>query len=377
LNLIIELNLDYSMDIKEVAQQITIKMPFSAEGKEEFSTKALLSWNVKQLKEHLEKTLSSNPAPDSQKLILSGRILQDQLLLKDCFKSVPKDCLPVLHLVCSRAVLESPCDNGGVSTPDSTEGLRHRNVSENSQIFVNPQVPSAEAPPNYSSPIFDQQAMMFQMYQNYMQQYMMGFGDASGAARFQLNTGVPFPAFPQPFLQHAAPFAVPQFDPQPNHHHHPIIAVVRGHNMANIQADRAGLPPVGVNPQINDDENNHWDLLDWGYMILRVLLLLGLVFFYSSTTRFFSAFTMLALFLVFNTIRDFRRWRERYIRQQRQAPDAAPPAGENPAAANPAAGDAAPAQEEQHHGLISTVFNIVVGFVASLIPENVAQAVAN
>lgn len=75
---------------------------------------------------------------------------------------VQKGCFPILHLVCSRPAVDAP-------NAHLPEGLRQRNITE-SEVSA---TPVTEIPPiTMSSPVFDQQTMMFQMYQNYL--YMMG-----------------------------------------------------------------------------------------------------------------------------------------------------------------------------------------------------------
>lgn len=58
-------------------------------------------WTVKDLKCHLSKVYPNNPAEKDQRLIYSGKLLLDNLLIRDVFSKVPSDTKPTLHLVCA------------------------------------------------------------------------------------------------------------------------------------------------------------------------------------------------------------------------------------------------------------------------------------
>ena len=162
----------------------------------------------------------------------------------------------------------------------------------------------------------------------------------------------------------------------------------------NGVAPAAAAAAAAANPQIVMNaqggaamaDGNHGgdqrDAFDYMYIGFRVLALLFAVYFSSSASRFFSAFTMLSVFLLFNTLRDFRRWRERQNRRNNpaEAPAAnpqpvAPPADEGviaPVNAENAGQEGAPpvaAVPEPEAGLLSTVLSLVVGFITSLVPD--------
>ncbi|XP_055357685.1 homocysteine-responsive endoplasmic reticulum-resident ubiquitin-like domain member 1 protein [Paramacrobiotus metropolitanus] len=346
---------------------VVIKVPFG-EGKEDFSTSVLPSWTILQLKKHLEDTLPRKPRAEAQKLIFGGRILTDDHLLKDCIKSVPKGFPPVLHLVHSRSQEETPTQH---AAPDVTEsdGLRQRHVQQPAQeapANTSSHVPPAWTPYQYGFGYNDQ---MVQEYQNYIQSYMHHMSQAMpGMMPMPFNTfGFPY-QFPGPAAAQVTPAPAPH---PPNRA--PAVAVVRIH-----RAQVAHVPAV---QEIGAEEVNapgHRDVLDWMYISLRVLLFVLIIFLYSSTARFFSAFAIFALVLLFNTVRDFRRWRERTRQQQQQQPPAAPPVpGAAEGAVDPAmAGNNAdrsiinvtPNQPAQ--GFWGGCVNFVSGLLASLVPDN-------
>lgn len=191
--------------------------------------------------------------------------------------------------------------------------------------------------------------------------------------------GMPFqPAFHQMYNP-ATPFTPLEPPPQPVHRH-PVIAIMRGHHIANLPGALPANPHQPVNIQLQENDQGNRDFLDWAYISMRLVLFLCIIYLYSSTSRFFSAFTMLALFLLFNTIRDFRRWRERHARRQEAAQVPPPPADGVDAPVDdttPQADGVVLPMEQQQPGLISTVVSIVTGFVTSLVPENIIHAVGN
>lgn len=111
------------------------------------------SWNIRRLKVHLSQIYPSNPTVSEQKLIYSGQMLSDELILKDILRSY-KDVETenhIFHLVYTPKisatkpkVLESqPLLRGNQNKQQqqntterpsisSTDGLRHRNVAATS-----------------------------------------------------------------------------------------------------------------------------------------------------------------------------------------------------------------------------------------------------
>merc|ERR1719394_1472782 len=77
------------------------------------------SWTVKKLKKHLESVYPSKPKYNEQCLIYSGRLLQDQLTLKDILRQYDETSTSnryTLHLVCS-----SSSDSSTTKSKDSAK----------------------------------------------------------------------------------------------------------------------------------------------------------------------------------------------------------------------------------------------------------------
>ncbi|KAK9498124.1 hypothetical protein O3M35_004003 [Rhynocoris fuscipes] len=58
-------------------------------------------WSVSELKEHLFKEYPTHPKPESQKLIYSGKLLSDNMILRDVLKTFGGHEYNTIHLVCS------------------------------------------------------------------------------------------------------------------------------------------------------------------------------------------------------------------------------------------------------------------------------------
>lgn len=110
-----------------------------------------LQWSVKRLKVQLSLVYPCKPAVSEQKLIYSGQLLNDSLLLKDVIRSY-KDVLTqnhIFHLVCASKHLQassakqipskanssmSSNSNAATTSPTySTDGLRFRNNTNNTE----------------------------------------------------------------------------------------------------------------------------------------------------------------------------------------------------------------------------------------------------
>lgn len=158
------------MDINATVD-ILVKTPLLTDKVGDETVQAPLSWNVRQLKEHLARVIPKNPSPESQKLILSGKILSDSAVLRECFSSVPTGSLPILHLVW-RPTNSAPSTTLSTSPTVENEGLRQRTQAPHSNegnAFGSYAAPASFA--GAFTPDQVQMAQYFQMYNAYMQQY--------------------------------------------------------------------------------------------------------------------------------------------------------------------------------------------------------------
>ncbi|KRT84104.1 Ubiquitin, partial [Oryctes borbonicus] len=68
---------------------------------EDQTVKCELSWTINKLKQHLSEVYPSNPPSNEQKLIYSGQLLSDSVVLKDILRQYDGQDTHTLHLVCS------------------------------------------------------------------------------------------------------------------------------------------------------------------------------------------------------------------------------------------------------------------------------------
>ncbi|XP_072268281.1 homocysteine-responsive endoplasmic reticulum-resident ubiquitin-like domain member 2 protein [Pyxicephalus adspersus] len=273
-----------------------------------------LDWTVEKLKTHLSKVYPSKPLTKDQRLVYSGKLLLDHLQLKDVLRK--QDEYHMVHLVCaSRTPPNSPkpstsrenaraastsskssSEHSGSTSPASTsqnmpfassnhrneESLRHRPASHtstntmndyfsyNRQQHVGNPIPGQGAPavfPTY--PVFSPLQMMWwqQMYaRQYYMQYQAVASNQSPAAVPAINSDQP-PMNP--------PRAAPNIAPEVNQ---------------NVQMNVQGGAVMN-----EEDINRDW--LDWIYTVSRAAILLSIVYFYSSFSRF--VMVMGAMILVY------------------------------------------------------------------------------
>ncbi|XP_058233013.1 homocysteine-responsive endoplasmic reticulum-resident ubiquitin-like domain member 2 protein isoform X2 [Hemibagrus wyckioides] len=239
-----------------------------------------LDWTVEKLKKHITSVYPSKPLSREQRLVYSGRLLQDHQQLRDVLQ---KDEYHMVYLVCAHqnppadpSVTSDPASTNAATSdptppglpsnqnvPDlsftgSTDGVHHRGGSAHAQQRPERLAPPAALPPHsVYSPV---QMMWWQRV--YAQQYYMHYQAAMAAAQ-----ATPPPVNPGPSVT-PAPAPVPV-------------------NPAPLEQ------PANQNPQMNaqggampnEDELNR-DWLDWLYTVSRAAVLLSIVYFYSSFSRF-------------------------------------------------------------------------------------------
>lgn len=271
----------------------------------------MLDWTVRRLKQHLTDVYPSRPNEKQQKLIYSGKLLQDHLTLKEVLRQFDDGSNKhTVHLVCSASpghdskstshrMWESQTHSrqSSSSSADSSpefEGLRqrsHRNPStqytptDNQNVFntYSPQMPAMNQFPvnmnqfgaGFPAEAFagmmpdagmaysqEQYVWMQQMYAQYMAQYMQYYQQG-----YQVPPNTPVsPEQAQP-----------------------------GPQQQNAQENGNQQQEVGDDMDDLDEEFRQRDWLDYLYTFSRFMVLLGIVYFYSNLTRFLM---VAAFFLV-------------------------------------------------------------------------------
>ncbi|XP_059206580.1 homocysteine-responsive endoplasmic reticulum-resident ubiquitin-like domain member 2 protein [Centropristis striata] len=261
------------------------------------------NWTVEKLKAHLSDVYPSKPSSKDQRLVYSGKLLLDHFTLKDVLRR--QDEYHMLHLVCaSRTPPSSPKlprsrsnkpqeDSAGPtplqnstspstgqqtasSTGESSNGLRQRAgpfpYHQMYPQFMHSwnQYPPQSTPPTNMPAYYNPMTLMW-WQQLYARQYYMHY-QLLAASSQNLRPDQPSIHLNQPDPLSQRP-----------------------------QADRRGNPEVQMNAQggeILNEEDLNRDWLDWVYTFSRAAILLSIVYFYSSFSRFVMVMmAMLVLYL--------------------------------------------------------------------------------
>lgn len=328
----------------ELPVTLVIKAPNQRIGDQ--TVDCMLDWTVRKLKQHLTNVYPSKPNEKQQKLIYSGKLLQDHLTLKEVLRQHEDGSNKhTVHLVCAASSqtdtrsaafshrMESHNSHSRQSSSSSSqsspemEGLRYRgyrnpspspSVSSDTQNMFNaysPQMPTMDqftasmsqmgAAPPMDAAMFagmmsgaggmaagaamgyspEQYLWLQQMYAQYMAQYMQYYQQAG----YQVPPNTP---------------VTPQSGTPPQN------APENG----NQQQDNAAEDIDDL-----DEEFRQRDWLDYLYMFSRLMVLLGIVYFYSNMTRFLM---VAAFFFVVYAYQMgwfyLQRRREQQLRQQEE-----------------------------------------------------------
>ncbi|XP_021061942.1 homocysteine-responsive endoplasmic reticulum-resident ubiquitin-like domain member 2 protein [Mus pahari] len=306
----------------EIPVTLIIKAPNQKYSDQTIS--CFLNWTVGKLKTHLSNVYPSKPLTKDQRLVYSGRLLPDHLQLKDILRK--QDEYHMVHLVCaSRSPPSSPrsssdrgshealasstnsnSDHSDSTTPSpsqeslslvtgSSEGLRQRTLSQaqtdpaQSHQFpyviqgnVDHQFPGQGVPPGF--PVYPALSPLQMLWwqQMYAHQYYMQY-QAAVSAQATSSAGSAQRAASSPLNLAHVPGEEPP--PAPN-----LVAQENGPMNENVQMNAQGGPVLN-----EEDLNRDW--LDWVYTFSRAAVLLSIVYFYSSFSRFIMV--MGAMLLVY------------------------------------------------------------------------------
>ncbi|KAM3858256.1 homocysteine-responsive endoplasmic reticulum-resident ubiquitin-like domain member 2 protein [Diretmus argenteus] len=263
------------------------------------------NWTVEKLKAHLSDVYPSKPSSKDQRLVYAGKLLLDHFTLKDVLRK--QDEYHMLHLVCaSRTPPGSP-------KPRGSRGNKSPEASAGPTALQNSNTPSRQESQSPST------------------------GESQDGLR---QRAVPFPYYPMhPAFLHGSTWNPPPPPPapptnMPAHYnpmtlmwwqqlyawqyymHYQVLAASSQHlrpaqpMTESRQSDRLNQPPpvdrrgnpeVHMNAQggevLNEEEQNR-DWLDWVCTMSRAAILLSMVYFYSSFSRFVMVMgAMLVLYL--------------------------------------------------------------------------------
>lgn len=318
-----------------------------------------LEWSVEQLKKHLSSVYPTQPESQHQRIIYSGQLLNDNLILKDVFREHVDGKQHTVHLVCPmKSETQSTTDSKGKNEPSApttnantstempstapttsqiaSDGLRYRGANTptyppfnmfhqqmaNAAYNLPAQGLGYAVPPFVPPPYWMQQMFAQQMAAGRIPQPNMYMPANYGYPQ------MPYPWFPQagnlpaPQVPLANPPAlhVPQTPPPQQPAAQPQAPQPQGNENAQGNANAGPL----FNDEDDDEENPNRDWLDKIYTLCRVGILLSIFWFYSSTTRFLVLILTFVLIYLYQS-GVFAIFRRGNNRQEIPMPAPAPP----------------------------------------------------
>ncbi|ETE60571.1 Homocysteine-responsive endoplasmic reticulum-resident ubiquitin-like domain member 2 protein [Ophiophagus hannah] len=342
-----------------------------------------LDWTVGRLKCHLSKVYPSKPSTKDQRLVYSGRLLPDHLQLKDILRK--QDEYHMVHLVCSsRTPPNSPKpdtireshESSASSNSLSSEHLGSTSPSP-SQETVYTAVSNSEGIIRFLGKEYQldfQYILLSALYRCYGGNRCMHVNiicNTAVSAQATLNPESTSPPVPESsssdhVLANEAP-AAPNIAPQENR---PINQ--------NVQMNAQGGPVIN-----EEDFNRDW--LDWIYTFSRAAILLSIVYFYSSFSRF--VMVMGAMLLVYLHQAGWFPFRQEGIQQPVANNADINHDGQNVNNAGleemerlmdegieeDSGEDIGDVNAEQHPGFMASAWSFITTFFTSLIPEGPPQ----
>ncbi|XP_038580111.1 homocysteine-responsive endoplasmic reticulum-resident ubiquitin-like domain member 2 protein isoform X1 [Micropterus salmoides] len=261
------------------------------------------NWTVEKLKAHLSDVYPSKPSSKDQRLVYSGKLLLDHFTLKDVLRK--QDEYHMLHLVCaSRTPPSSP-------KPPRSRGNKPQGNSTGPTPLQNSYSPPTgqhiQSSTGEGSDGLRQRTGPIPGHHMYAQ-YMHSWNQYSTQSILPTN----MPAYYNPMTL----MWWQQLYARQYYMHYQLLAASSQHLRPDLpstqsnqpdplsqrpEADRRGNPEVQMNAQggeiLNEEELNR-DWLDWVYTFSRAAILLSVVYFYSSFSRFVMVMmAMLVLYL--------------------------------------------------------------------------------
>lgn len=260
-----------------------------------------LGWTVKNLKKHLSDVYPNKPSEQHQKLIYSGKLLMDHLQLKDVFHQYDQGSQHTVHLVCSQFT-----DYSTKSTHQTTES---RDLPQEATPSDNASAQPASVPEtelrhrSHNFEGFHNQSLLNPMFQQQMPYMMSQMGAMPMPQAGFLYSPEQYAWMQQMYSQYMAHYM--QYYQSGTYPPVSMPANVPGNVDHPAEVNNAEIRPINQNLRMNaqggvdedDDEFEQRDWLDWLYAACRFVILLSIVYFYSTISRFVVVF--LTFFLLY------------------------------------------------------------------------------
>ena len=298
---------------------IKVKSPSASYQDLEFSCD--VSETVLHLKQRITEQFPTKPSVTGQKLVYSGKILSDSDVLEKILRFEDECQKFTFHLVCAMPQRKSPEERPAQPEQSYPDGLRHRSTagagvttatSDNAGVssldmdqmmreFSNQYSEAMASMTN--NPSEADIAAMQQLYNQYMTLYMQYMQSQS------------FDQAPM-FLQDQQPGAAAGGGDQGRGGGGEVVDGGVPNNPGMVMNAGAGAAAGQIQEAGGDRQR---DLLDWVYVMTRVMLLVTVIYFHSSFLRL-SFVAGIGFFVYFyqNRVRQMRLQRQRQLEQQQQ-----------------------------------------------------------
>uniref|UniRef100_A0A3P8SM90 Homocysteine-responsive endoplasmic reticulum-resident ubiquitin-like domain member 2 protein n=1 Tax=Amphiprion percula TaxID=161767 RepID=A0A3P8SM90_AMPPE len=348
------------------------------------------NWTVEKLKAHLSDVYPSKPSSKDQRLVYSGKLLLDHFTLKDVLRK--QDEYHMLHLVCtSRTPPSSPKPPRSCSNKPQESAAGPTTLQNSSSPGQDGQTSTAEG-----SDGLRQRAGPFPYHQMHPQ-FMHSWNQFSSQPNLPTN----MPAYYNPmtlmwwqqlyarqYYMHYHLLAASSQNLRPDQ---PSTQPNQSDPLSQRpQVGRHGNPEVQMNAQggeiLNEEELNR-DWLDWVYTFSRAAILLSIVYFYSSFSRFVMVMmAMLVLYLhqagwfPFNLDNEFQlpgdRANQDDMEGELQNHDLQEMEGVMDDGSDDESGEEGVEDPNSapHTGFLSSTWSFIITFFMSLIPEGPPNA---
>ncbi|KAK0077834.1 hypothetical protein PV325_003396 [Microctonus aethiopoides] len=283
--------------------------------------KCKLDWTVGKLKDYLEEVYPNKPKRAEQKVIFSGQLLNDSMVLKDVLQQYynEKEETFIVHLVCPSLKSTSTMINSNINKPTTSEQLSSASSSTPSshngaRVNVPPPPPPIVTSATQPSPLQQyygqlnnqQMAWMQQAYAHYLTQYMQ----LMAAQGIQLQSTLPYNQSPNSNVDTAVNNTLRNNrNNNGDDNEEQTRPVVQGDFDANLpnnnninNNNNNNNNNINNNNNVGGDENEaglNRDWLDVFDVLARVVVLFSIVYFYSSPSRFIIVtFLGFAIYLI-------------------------------------------------------------------------------
>lgn len=344
------------------------------------------TWTIAKLKGHLSEVYPSKPKCNEQKIIYSGQLLNDNVILKDVLRQYEGQDTHTMHLVCTPARYSPVMKPSLVTSPGNTENIMENTDGLRQRLNASHRSDEADTSAHHQVADNDEQAdhnhiagMPF-AYGNWYNYYHNGqlqqipYGYSVGAQGDPTVMANQLMIMQQAYMQYMQQYAnMMQMQADPSHTPLQQNPPVGNPPQQNIPEAPPADPPAVENDNAAGEGHPPRDWLDWLYTLSRLAVLSSVVYFYSSPVRF--GMVVLLGFLLY-------LYQGGFFRQFVEVPLAQPANNnEQNVAANPENNPPPPPEtptpteqptvvnNQNHRSLFTFTWTIFTAFFSSLIPD--------